>query len=99
MRLLAPLLLLLLAQVVAAQPPASTTPVKWNGKLVTVGDTEGKVLAALGLPSQRVEVEDPTDHAVSDRWTFTDPTAMERPLIVKLRGGRVAEVRKASLPQ
>ena len=99
MRLLAPLLLLLLAQAAGAQPPVGTTPFKWNGKLVSIGDTEGKLLTTLGVPGQRAEVQSPTDGSISERWTFTDPTAFSRPLIVKLRGGRVVEARVASLPE
>ena len=99
MRLLALLSFLLFAPPNWAQDPVSADPVRWNGHVVTVGDSAQRLIELLGAPMRRVEVEDRSDGHIEERWTYADPQDANRSLILRLRSDRLLSVQAVSLPE
>lgn len=79
---------------VTAQGLVTTAPIRFaSGKLVMVGDSEGKVIATVGrAPDREVTLETGAGGAVGQRWIFIEPGYSGRVVTIELYGGKVARL-------
>lgn len=76
-----------------AQGLVTDAPIRFDGKLVRVGDSEGQVLATVGrAPDREVTLESRAGGAVGQRWIYIEPGYSGRIVTIEIYGGQVARL-------